>query len=99
VRVPDDRTLLFGEEAIDLIALEQLALPAQTRAIGRALATLGEHVLREVGSLPEALDAIDALLARDGLDALDDWKLGDLAAFRRFELAATLNRLRTLRVE
>jgi predicted ABC-class ATPase len=99
VRVPDDRTLLFGEETIDLVALEQLALPAQTRAIGRALAILGERVLSDVGSLPEALDAIDALLARDGLDALDDWKLGDLAAFRRFELAATLNRLRTLRVE
>lgn len=99
VRVPDDRTLLFGEETIDLAALEQLVLPGQLRAIGRALAVLGERVLGDAASLPDALDAIEALLALEGLDALDDRKLGDLVAFRRFELAATLNRLRTLRVE
>jgi hypothetical protein len=32
------------------------------------------------------------------LDALDERLVGDLAAFRRFEVAAALNRLRSLRV-
>jgi len=42
--------------------------------------------------------SLDTLL-RPGLDALEPWLVGDLAAFRRFELAAALNRLRALRVE
>ena len=36
---------------------------------------------------------------RDGLDALDRRSVGDLVHFRRHELAAALNRLRTLRVD
>lgn len=99
VKVPDHRTLLFGRETIDLVAVEQLASRAQVRAIGQALVRIA-GLLREKGlGLPEALDAIDASVAERGLDALDDRLVGDLAAFRRFELAATLNRLRTLRVE
>jgi hypothetical protein len=35
---------------------------------------------------------------RAGLDVLDRRPAGDLARFRRYELAAALNRLRTLRV-
>jgi hypothetical protein len=46
-----------------------------------------------------ALDAVDSMLEEGGLDALDSRRVGDLAQFRRFELAAALNRLRTLRVD
>jgi predicted ABC-class ATPase len=99
VRVPDDRTLVFGRATIDLVAVEQLASRAQTRAIGQALARLGEQVLARTGSLPEALDAIDAMVSDRGLDALDERLVGNLAAFRRFELAAALNRLRGLRAD
>jgi hypothetical protein len=49
-------------------------------------------------TLPGLLDEIEQLLAIEGLDALDPGKPGDLAGFRRFELAAALNRLRSLRV-
>ena len=98
VRVPDDRTLLFGSETIDLLAVEQLASRAQTRAIGRALAYLSRQVLPSTPSIPEALDVVEGVLEQLGPDAFDDRLPGDMAAFRRFELAATLNRLRTLRV-
>ncbi len=98
VRVPDDRTLLFGTATIDLVAVEQLASRAQTRAIGQALALLGGDVLARSASLAEALDAVEALVSSEGLDALDGRRVGDLASFRRFELAAALNRLRSLRV-
>lgn len=99
VKVPDDRTLLFGEETIDLVGVEQLVSRAQIRAIGRALARLAALTDRGPLALPEALDAVAAAIVEEGLDALDDRHVGDLAAFRRFELAATLNRLRSLRVE
>jgi predicted ABC-class ATPase len=99
VRVPDDRTLLFGKETIDLVAVEQLASRAQTRAIGLALAYLAERMPTRGATIPEALDLVDAGVAEGGLDALAPWKVGDLAEFRRHELAAALNRLRGLRVE
>jgi predicted ABC-class ATPase len=98
VQVPDDRTLLFGTETIDLVAVEQLANRAQTRAIGLALAHLSNSELHREMSLPEALDAVEAAVAEGGLDVLDPRCVGELAAFRRFELAAALNRLRGLRV-
>jgi predicted ABC-class ATPase len=99
VKVPDDRTLLFGRETIDLVGVEQIANRAQIRAIGRALVLVAE-LLRDKGlELPEALDAVACSVASGGLDALDDRLVGDLAAFRRYELAATLNRLRSLCVE
>ena len=98
VRVPDDRTLLFGDETIDLVAVEQLASRAQTRAIGRALALLAGRLAEEDLTVPEALDVVEGAVAEGGLDALEPWQVGDLAAFRRFELAAALNRLRGLRV-
>jgi len=99
VRVPDDRTLLFGKETIDLVAVEQLASRAQTRAIGLALAYLAERMPTRGATIPEALDLVEAGVAAGGLDALAPWKVGDLAEFRRHELAAALNRLRGLRVE
>jgi len=99
VRVPDDRTLLLGSETIDLAAVEQLASRAQTRAIGQSLVLLGEGLLDGSALLPDALDALEAVIAERGLDALDERLVGDLAAFRRFEVAAALNRLRSLRVD
>jgi predicted ABC-class ATPase len=98
VRVPDGRTLVFGEETVDLVAVEQLVSRAQTRAVGQAMALLGTALLARSGSLSEALDALEARVAEQGLDALDERLVGDLAAFRRFEVAAALNRLRSLRV-
>lgn len=99
VRAPDDRTLLFGSETIDLMAVEQLASRAQTRAIGNALAYMSQHVLPSHPSIPEALEIIDELQIERGPDAFDDRLTGDTAMFRKFELAATLNRLRALRVD
>ncbi len=99
VRVPDDRTLVVGTETIDLVAVEQLVSRAQARAIGLALAYLAEELHHEGAPLPEALDRVEVAVAAGGLDALEPWKVGDLAGFRRHELAAALNRLRSLRVE
>jgi predicted ABC-class ATPase len=98
VRVPDDRTLIFGEESIDLAGVEQVVSRAQMRAIGQGLALVAERNPGVV-DVATALDAIDDLIEGADLDVLDPRGVGDLAAFRRFELAAALNRLRTLRVE
>ncbi|MEQ9400163.1 MAG: ABC-ATPase domain-containing protein [Longimicrobiales bacterium] len=98
VKVPDTRTLLFGDEEIDLASLEQLVSLEQIRAIGQALVRIAREIDGRA-TVPELLDRVEAAVEREGLDALDPRRPGDMAAFRRFELAAALNRLRTLRVD
>lgn len=92
VKVRDGR-LDFGAGSVDLRALEQLIHPGQARAIGQALLHLHRH---PPAPLPELLDHIDALLADEGPAALDPHDAGESMAIRRFELAAALNRLRSL---
>jgi len=90
-------TLLFGTEEVDLSAVEQLVHPGQLRALGAAL--LGVRRLADGRrTVAEILDRVEEEVAAGGLDRLVDRPLGTLCAFRRFELAAALNRIRALRV-
>ena len=95
---------------VALAGVEQIASRAQMRAIGQGLVLLAELVLGEGSAetsrplssavdVAGALDAVEALLEEGDLDVLDPRRVGNLAEFRRFELAAALNRLRTLRVD
>ncbi|MCK5710929.1 MAG: ATPase, partial [Deltaproteobacteria bacterium] len=91
-------TIIFGIHDIDLIALEQLVATSQTNAIGDAIQYAkkymnGKKSLRQITSLV-MLD-----IGRAGLDVLDPRLSGDYAEFRKIELAAAINRLRTLKVE
>ncbi len=99
VKVRDVHTILLGTETLDLSGVEQLVSWPQAHAVGRALALARERFMDGERTLPEILDGVLETVEREGLDALD-WrdKPGDLAWFRRFELAAALNRLRTLEV-
>ncbi len=94
---PPGRTVLFGTEEVDLSAVEQLVHPGQARALAAALLRV-KRLADGRRPLAELLDRVEAEVAARGLDALVDRPLGTLAGFRRFELAAALNRLRTLRV-
>ena len=89
--------LLYGEEELDLRAVEQLFDESQTRAAGHAMATAA----RDFAGLPvsELLDALDARLDGQGLESLTPEGRagahpGRLARPRRYEIAAALNRLR-----
>ncbi|MCD2197520.1 ABC-ATPase domain-containing protein [Actinomycetospora endophytica] len=93
-------TLTFGEQDVDLAAVEQIVDRSQVAGIGRALALLGEGVLDGTVPLAEGLDLLDAELARGGVDALLSGGRDaiDLALPRRHEVAAALNRLRSVKV-
>jgi predicted ABC-class ATPase len=92
------KTILFGTNEIDVSAVEGLVNPSQLNAIGQALYYARQHTMDGGRTLPEILDAVMADIDRGGLDILDRRSVGDLARFRRYELAAVLNRLRTLRI-
>jgi predicted ABC-class ATPase len=91
----------FGYESIDLRHVEQLVDPSQVRAIGLALAYAVEHdIIDGKRALSAILDLVDEVVDREGLDILSPYRghPGDLARPRRYELAAALNRLRSLEV-
>ncbi len=92
------RTVLFGEETVDLSAVEQLVDTSQTRALCAAMLYAREHYVDGKRSLREILDLTMRDIAKHGLDVLDRRQVSDHALFRHFELAAALNRLRSLQV-
>jgi predicted ABC-class ATPase len=95
--------ILYGRETIDLRGVEQLVDRSQTRAIGHAIHLATERFMDGRRTLGEVLDDLDTLLDAEGLDVLDPFHRpgqhpGSYARPRRFEIAAAINRLRTLRM-
>ncbi len=98
LKVHDVEEIAFGTEEIDLSAVEQIVHPSQVRAIALALVYAKRHYIDGRRPLPQILDAVMQDVEQQGLDVLSSAPRGDLAEFRRYELAAALNRLRTLEV-
>lgn len=99
VKARGKQHIQFGREDIHLSAVEQLIDTSQTRAVAEALVYIKHHVLRNNISLVQVLYQVETDIAEHGLDVLAPGHPGDLAEFRRFELAAALNRLRSLEVD
>jgi predicted ABC-class ATPase len=98
VKVRDVDEVAFGNEDIDLSAVEQIVDPCQLRAIASALVYAKTTHMDAKQALPDILNRVMADIDTHGLDVLSRFPEGDLAMFRRFELAAAINRLRTLEV-
>ena len=98
VRAVKTRAIEFGHEEIDVSLLYQLVDAAQCRMIGDLLLRLTRGLCDGRRDLPRILAALDADLQAHGLDSLAQAGFGDRARPRRFEVAAALNRLRSLRV-
>jgi predicted ABC-class ATPase len=90
--------IVFGTEDIDVAALQQIVDKGQLRAIAAAIVYAKEKYLDKKRTIPEVLNLVMADIESKSLDVLTLMPEGDLALFRRFELAAALNRLRTLKV-
>ena len=98
IKVFKGQSLVFGTETIALSAVAQLVSRAQTLAVGRGLLLARTKFMDGQSSVSEILNLVVQAIDEGGLDALDDRLVGDLAHFRPMELAAALNRLRTLEV-
>jgi len=96
--------LIYGSDPIDLRAVEQLVDRSQTRAVGLAIHLAVRRFMAEGATLAQVLDRLEAFFDAEGLDALDPHHRpgehpGSFARPRRFEIAAAINRLRTLRID
>ena len=97
ISAPRIDEILFGRTTIDIGDVEQVVHPSQTRGMGQAIhyATQymdGNRTLREV------VDRVMKDIDDKNLDILSPHVTGDIARFRSFELAAAINRMRTLQV-
>jgi len=90
-------SIAFGTHTIALGAVEQLVDISQTRAIGDAI-YYATTFMDESRPLKEIVDAVIRAIEKGGLDVLNRRPVGDYAKFRGLELAAAINRLRTLSV-
>jgi predicted ABC-class ATPase len=90
-------SIIFGKHHIDLGSVEQLADRSQTRAIGDAM-FYAKKYMDGKRTLSEVIDRVMKDIEEKGLDVLNPRPIGDYARFRGLELAAAINRLRTLRV-
>ena len=98
IKVFKRRSLVFGNETIDLSAVTQLVSYEQTLAVGHGLLMARNRFMDGRRSVSEILMLVTEVIEKEGLDELNDRRVGDLAQFRPMELAAALNRLRTLEV-
>ncbi|MCA0173518.1 ABC-ATPase domain-containing protein [Bacillus sp. RAR_GA_16] len=92
----------FGEADISLLQVEQLVDPSQTRFAAEVLYYLERNHTLGDKSISELLDFIEEKLNKEGLGSFvlfQDQHPGDLARIRRTEMAAILNRLRTLKIK
>jgi predicted ABC-class ATPase len=92
-------TILFGEEAIELSAVSQLMDSSQTRAIADAINYARVNYMDGKRPLREVLDLVMADIDERGLGGMNARYGQDYAAFRKFELGAAINRLRSLRMK
>ncbi|MDQ4077099.1 MAG: ABC-ATPase domain-containing protein [Chloroflexota bacterium] len=93
--------ILFGRDPINLRGVEQIVDWSQTRAIGYAIHLATERFMDGRTSLPEVVESVERFFDEQGLDELDPFHRnehhpGDFARPRRFEIAAAINRLRTV---
>ncbi|MBA2377858.1 MAG: ABC-ATPase domain-containing protein [Rubrobacter sp.] len=89
----------LGRERVDLSHLEQLAEPGQTEAIARAIGNFAAG--KKDRSLREAVEEALANIERDGLGSLGDFRgnPGEMSMPRSQEIAAAMNRARSLRAD
>ncbi|MDL4840397.1 ABC-ATPase domain-containing protein [Aquibacillus rhizosphaerae] len=96
-------TIIMGKTDISLHYIEQLVDSSQTNMIAEIIRYLDKQgMLKNEQSLEQLLNRIEEQIDEKGLAsfaAFPNQHPGDLARPRRFEIAATLNRIRTANVK
>ncbi|MDZ7799680.1 MAG: ABC-ATPase domain-containing protein [Trueperaceae bacterium] len=105
IDAPTRERLRFGREDVDLRCLDQLVDVSQTRAVGQTIRLAAGRWMDGRTWLREVLGELEAVLDGEGTDALNPFggdgteeHPGRFARPRRHEVAAALNRIRTLGV-
>lgn len=98
ISAPEQSKLIFGKIKVDLSDVEQIVDSAQLNAIGRAILHAKKYMDGET-EFENIIGKTVEDIGVKGLDLLDSNLTGDLAQFRGLELAATINRIRSLEIK
>ncbi len=98
IEAKGQQTIVYGRTAIDISQVAQVVDESQTRAIGDLIHYCARHYFSRGLALSDGLQNAMADLEQNGLDILSPFKRGDYAKPRLFEVAAAINRMRTLRI-
>ncbi len=88
----------YGDEFIDMECVPQLVSPSQARGIARGISLL-HRLMNGSRTFGDAVNEVVRRVDTVGLDTLSNRRMGDLSAFRAHELAAAVNRLKSLKVK
>jgi predicted ABC-class ATPase len=89
----------FGKTVLELSALEQMVDVSQTRMIGELIHLYSTRYLNRHEGLRAGIEAMMRDIGAQGLDRATPARVGNLALPRGFEVAAAINRMRTLKIE
>lgn len=95
--------ILYGTDMIDLRGVEQLVDFSQTRAVGLAIHLCANRFMNGRIPLRKVLEEAEDYINQKGLDLLDPFHRpekhpGSLARPRKYEIAAAISRLRSMRM-
>lgn len=95
--------IIYGSDPIDLHRVEQLVDWSQTNAVGYAIHLAAERIMSSQTTLRKVVDALEEFFNQGGLEELDPFRRGEnhpgnFARPRAYEIAAAINRLRTVRM-
>ena len=96
--------LMYGSDSIDLRYVDQLVETSQTRAVGHAIYLANQSMMSDSATLQDVVEALEHFFDQNGLDALDpfyreEYHPGNFSRPRKYEIAAAINRLRTLKLK
>lgn len=95
----DTDRLRLNHEELDLSAVSQLLETGQLRAIAATLVYAQSHLGSQAYPLPDLVIRLMATIAQTDFAALGAVPSGEFVGFRPYELAAAINRLRSLQVQ
>jgi predicted ABC-class ATPase len=96
VRSMETRAILFGSEEIDISLVEQLLDSSQTRFIADVILYIHRNYMDDRTPLPQLIQKALSDVRSGTLDTLTHGRFGNRAVARSLEIAAAINRLRTL---
>ncbi len=98
VRARGVRAIQYGAEEIDISHVEQIVDASQTRYIADCLQHAYHHLADNRQTIHYLVKRTEAIVHEHGLEAIQPYLAGDRAWARPLEVAAALNRLRTLQI-
>jgi len=98
VRSKGLKEILFGEEVIDVSDVEQLVDNSQARTVAEMLRYYGHTVANPSVPMRKGIAAIVDKVQKGGFESLTGTPIGNLAMPRDLEVAAAMNRMRSLKV-